>query len=187
MTPEQVRFRVRQIEGRAKALVAEIDGDDFTALTSEADLTGLVDLVSEIQNARRVLADLEGSATRVAGRLVKDGADRDGYLPDGRQWTLHRTADRKAWDHEGWKHAARARIIAPYTGTEQEVADPVTGEITTLAALLFTVAAEIQEVHGSTAPRTGVLKSLGIDSGDYCEQVSGNWKLDTIAPSTTTN
>lgn len=188
LTPDQVRFRVRQIEGRAKALVSEVSGADFTRLAEDADdLTALVDLVAEVQNARRELAALEGAATMVAGRLVREGAERDGYLPDGRQWTLHRTADRKAWRHDEWKHAARAKILFPYLAADigMEAVDPETGELVELSKILFDVAAKVQEVHGSTAPRTGVLKALGLTPGDYCEQVPGNWKLDTIAPTTT--
>jgi hypothetical protein len=140
------------------------------------DLTYLANRIAAVQQLRRDLGNLEADLTLLAGRGVKDGLDRDGYLPDGRMWTLHRTADRKGWDHERWQHDARAAVVESLN-LPAELVNPGTGDLVNV----YDVLAAIEEVHGAGAPRTGVLKTLGLDPNDYCESRPGNWKLDVIA------
>lgn len=144
-----------------------------------ADLTDLADLVSSVAQLRRELGDLEGYLEMRMGRAVREtGAETQGYVPDGRMWTLHRTADRKAWDHDLWQSDARAAVIEANEWPAQ-VIDPDSGE----EIPTHTIMAAIEKVHGAGAPRTGVLKAMGLDPADYCEQVPGRWKLDVVAPS----
>lgn len=169
-----------------------IVGDAMDFLTTSKSEDGLVDLgpavatVSRLQDVIARLRDVEAAATRRLGQAVLGGQERTGTLADGRPWTLRRTADRKAWQHDDWKRDARKAVIGQVAPQNAGIIDWDTGEERDLGPFLYEVAAAIQEVHGSTAPRTGVLKALGLDPGNYCETVRGNWKVDTMPASTTT-
>lgn len=141
-----------------------------------------------IRTARTLEADLTAALARAGGRTP---ADRVGNLPDGRQFRLHRTADRKGWDHDAWKRDARARVVRETVGDTQAALRSInteTGEVeeTTLAALVHEALAMLQEFHGATAPRTGTLRKHGLDPDEYAETKPGAWKFDAIAPSDTT-
>lgn len=146
--------------------------------------------IAVVQDLRRRLTQVENS---LAITLGKAEGQHQGNLPDGRQFTLKRTAERKAWDHEDWKRDARRAIVKRHAaGLEDATLRSVnlgTGEVAevTLAAFLHTVVAEAQEVHGSTAPRSTALRRLGLYASDYCESSPGGWKFDAIAPKPTTD
>lgn len=146
--------------------------------------------IALVQDLRKRLGEVEQS---LAITLGKAEGQHQGNLPDGRQFALKRTADRKAWDHEDWKRDARRAIVKRHAaGLEDATLQSVnleTGEVAevTLAAFLHTVVAEAQEVHGSTAPRSTALKRLGLYASDYCESSPGGWKFDAIAPKPTTD
>lgn len=163
----------------------EAGHDAALDLVAADDTQGLVDTVALVQDFRRKLADLEADLVAVAADALK-GRDLQGNLFDGRQWKLHRTADRKAWDHDDWKRDARRAIqldLDRRYGETGDLVDLKSGEAMSLGQVLQVAMAEIQEVHGSTAPRTTALRRLGLSPDDYCETKRGSWKLDTIAPS----
>lgn len=154
----------------------------------------VADMVAIVQDLIRRLRGVELDLTAELGRHVREAkAERLGNLSDGRQWRLHRTADRKAWDHDEWKRDARkvvtADVVARYDLTTDLVpgnADLVnveTGEAVNLGTIVQEAMTAVQDFHGAGAPKVGTLKRHDLDPGDYCEPVRGNWKLDTIAPS----
>lgn len=144
--------------------------------------------IALVQDLRKRLGQVEMD---LAIALGKAEGQHQGNLPDGRQFTLKRTAERKAWNHEDWKRDARRNIITRNLsdfgmGPQVEVILEG-GEVGTLelSALLYAAVTEAQEVHGSTAPRSTALKRLGLYASDYCESSPGGWKFDAIAPSNT--
>lgn len=158
---------------------------------SSADLEAVhqADAIALVQDLKKRLAQVELS---LAITLGKAEGQHQGYLPDGRMFTLKRTAERKAWDHEDWKRDARRAVVS---STMEELALPKVlqvvdqeGEVSALAVapILHEAIAMAQEVHGSTAPRSTALKRLGLYASDYCESSPGGWKFDAIAPHDTT-
>lgn len=166
----------------------ELLGPALRHLETADDVVPLVELLDRIQTVYRKVRDLESGALLVAGRRVKAlGWDsREGELPDGRPFVLRRTADRKAWDHDRWKHDVRQVLVDMYQPRPEGSAAPSamvnadTGEEFDLARLLQEVIQAAQIVHGATAPKSTTLKALGLDPGDYCETVRGNWTLDLL-------
>jgi len=144
--------------------------------------------IALVQDLRKRLGDVEQT---MAIALGKAEGQHQGNLPDGRQFTLKRTQDRKAWDHEDWKRDARREVVKAtledFGTTHLDVVD-MEGEVSTmdLAPILYKAVAMAQEVHGSTAPRSTALKRLGLYATDYCESSPGAWKFDAIAPKPTT-
>lgn len=168
------------------AVVLLEEHQDASAHLTPVDQAGAIALV---QDLRKRLGQVEQD---LAITLGKAEGQHQGNLPDGRQFTLKRTAERKAWDHEEWKRDARRKVVqetAPkFSNTEGDdvLVNLDTGETTTLAAVLHEAIATAQEVHGSTAPRSTALRRLGLYASDYCESSPGGWKFDAIAPKPTT-
>jgi hypothetical protein len=129
-----------------------------------------------LAEVRRRLAELEAVLVRAAAITARDhNLPRQGVFADGRLWELKRGQDRKAWDHDSWQADARRQILS---GLPEQLVNPDTGEGVDVAELL----AAVENVHGAGAPKVGVLKKLGLDPGDYCEQVAGTWGLKVSAP-----
>lgn len=142
--------------------------------------------IALVQDLRKRLGQVEQD---LAITLGKAEGQHQGNLPDGRQFTLKRTANRTAWNHEDWKRDARRKIIANAMPDDADliVVDSSTGEtVDNVRAILYEAVTEAQEVHGSTAPRSTALKRLGLYATDYCESSPGGWKFDAIAPKPTT-
>lgn len=154
---------------------------DTDALTDDELLAAL----AAVHDALPRLRDMERDLAIALGR--RQGSIQ-GNLADGRQFTLKRTQDRKAWDHEEWKRDARRAIVNDLTKPGDTIYEGVVtadGEVVPLGPVLHTAIALAQEVHGSTAPRSTALKRLGLYAGDYCESSPGGWKFDAIAPKPT--
>lgn len=160
--------------------------DDLAAMSTDELLAALAAVHDALPRLRDMEKDLATALGKAEGAL-------SGNLADGRQFTLKRTSDRTAWDHEDWKRDARRVIVQRWADGvmfgEDEHGNPVpfyvgTGEATTLARILQEAVAEAQEVHGSTAPRSTALKRLGLFAGDYSTSSPGGWKFDAITPST---
>lgn len=135
-------------------------------------------VVARVQDLVRRLRDIESLGARAIGQAA---GRLEGELPDGRQFKMHRTADRKAWRHDDWQRDAR-RAVLDHLALPPELVNPEDGEFVNL----YQVMDAIEAVHGAQAPRSTNLRALGLEPGDYCETVRGNWKLDTVAPSTPT-
>jgi hypothetical protein len=145
----------------------------------------LADSIGLVQDIRRRLGNVERDLTVELGTRLGKAV---GNLSDGRQFTLHKTADRTAWDHDDWKRDARRVIVQDITDHIQiteDLVDVQSGEVVALAALLYEAIAKAQEVHGAQAPKSGVLKTLGLYASDYCTSQPGSWKFTALAPTTT--
>lgn len=152
---------------------------DTEALSDDELLAALAAVHDALPRLRDMERDLAVALGQRQGSI-------QGNLADGRQFTLKRTQDRKAWDHEEWKRDARRAIVRHTTDEMGSTIQVLTedGEVQEfdLARLLHLAVTEAQEVHGSTAPRSTALKRLGLYAGDYCESSPGGWKFDAIAP-----
>jgi len=147
---------------------------DSSAMSDDELLAALAAVHDAIPRLRDMERDLSVALGQRLGTV-------QGNLADGRQFTLKRTQDRKAWDHEDWKRDAR-RAIVQGVPKGLVLLDEDTGETQPLAPTLHVLLAEAQEVHGSTAPRSTALKRLGLYAADYCESSPGGWKFDAITP-----
>ena len=160
------------------------DVEHFQDAAANLDTSAQADAIALIQDLRYRLGQVEAQATMTLGKaLGKTTAN----LSDGRQFTLSRTQDRTAWDHEDWKRDARRKVVeqtlAEFGTTHLDVVD-MEGEVSTLdlGPLLFNAVAAAQEVHGSTAPRSTALKRLGLYASDYCSSSPGGWRLNVLRP-----
>lgn len=159
---------------------------DASASLEPIDQAAAVALVKDL---RQRLGQVESGLAETLGKAEGQMA---GYLPDGRQFTLKRTADRKEWQHDEWKRDAR-RVIAqsvaeryevPNDSAEDFLVESATGETVALGRVLQEAMIALQNVHGSAEPKSTALKPLGLYKGDYCTSSPGGWILNAIAPST---
>lgn len=158
---------------------------DLADLSEGQVLESLAAVHDAIRDLRTLEADL---AAELGGRIGKGKGD----LPDGRQYDLTRSTDRKEWDHAEWKRDARRVLTDQLTDrfltvTEGEaLIDTMTGEEVTLGRVLQEAMAAIQDVQGSSPPKSTALKPLGLYASDYCTSTPGGWRFNAIAPTTTT-
>lgn len=137
--------------------------------------------VALLQDIRSRLGAVERDLTTALGKRVGKTV---GALPDGRQFTVDRMADRKEWIHEDWKRDVRRKVADFYAkDCGLELVDGA-GEVQPIAPLLQEVMAKVQEVHGSTAPRSRSLKELGLFATDYCTSTPGGWRFNAVKPTT---
>lgn len=189
---------VREAESRNAAILLGSDLASTQAAIGNAlkdpglaaeslDSAELAEFAAMIQDMRAKLSDVEAALVTELGR--RDGKTV-GYLPDGRQFTVSRMADRKEWQHDDWKRDVRRVVVDQFLqraglAAVVPIADPSTGEVGEfpLAAWAQEMLATAQEVHGSTAPRTSTgLKPLGLFATDYCTSTPGGWKLTAVKP-----
>lgn len=152
--------------------------DDVATLEAQ----DLADAIATLQDVKYRLGQVESTLATALGK--REGVIQ-GNLPDGRQFTLKRTQDRKEWDHEEWKRDARRAIVNDLTKPGDTIYEGVVtadGEVVPLGPVLHTAIALAQEVHGSTAPRSTSLKRLGLYASDYCTSSPGGWRLNAIRP-----
>lgn len=172
-------------------LLQQLEQDDAEAALPVEERAAVV---ATIQEVRARLTAVEAGVTTSIGN---EAGAVTGYLPDGRQYTTKRAADRKEWQHDEWKRDARRAIVTkmmeglpvPLDANKRvAVLHPETGEVEHFAPGLFLQMAmqTIQDVHGSTAPKSTALKALGLYASDYCTSTPGGWRLNVIKPDTTT-
>lgn len=168
-------------------LQGDLKVDDTKNLTDAEILEHL----AAVHDAIRVLRAAETSLAGDLGARVGKGK---GDLPDGRQYELSRTTDRKEWDHAEWKRDARrvltTQLTERYDGWEAhggvQIIDTQTGEVVTLGNVIQEAMAAIQNVQGSSPPKSTALKPLGLYASDYCTSTPGGWRFNAIEPTTTT-
>lgn len=174
-----------------RALIEAADQVDTLLVGGLPHPTELAQIVASIHDQRARLAQV---ADFLTDRLGKEAGAIQGNLPDGRQFTVKRTADRKEWQHDEWKRDARRRIAQDLASryVPQSDDDPVaaiidteTGEEVTMARVLLEAMAAIQDVHGSTSPKSTALKALGLYASDYCTSTPGGWRMNVIRPEST--
>lgn len=174
---------VAHLGGLAVA-VQGLESGDVGGATEAMETPALTDAAALVQDLRKRLGDVERDLTVALGK--REGKC-SGELSDGRLFTLQRSSDRKAWDHDEWKRDVRRAVVEkvrtdlglPKVATVLDV----TGELTTLdlAAPLYQAVAEAQAVHGAQAPKSTSLKALGLYASDYCESSPAGWRL-TVTP-----
>lgn len=176
--------RLNQLLKTLDAITGDMKVTD-ASLAVEALHDGQVaDDVALLQNVRHRLQMVELDLTAALGKRVGRTV---GNLSDGRQWKTERSADRKEWDHDGWKHDARRAVVdatlEEFGTTHLDVVD-MDGEVSALALapLLHNAITMAQEVHGSTQPRVTNLRALGLVTTDYCTSTPGPWRLNVIKP-----
>jgi hypothetical protein len=164
----------------ASDAIGAAEGDLPTALahmaaTVQDDMA--VEVIAWAQDMRRRLLAIEDVATTYAARNLT--TSRSGVLTDGRLFEVHRTSNRKTWQHDAWQHDARQAVV---TGAHvsAELADPSTGALVNVYDLLTAV----QAFHGATAPKVTALRAAGLDPDDYCETVPGRWSVTVADPTT---
>lgn len=163
----------RETDGLASGLEGALSA--VGAAGGRRDLEALA-LVARVQELRRQLGAVEATATRWLG--LSATIPKTGVLPDGSTYEVKRGANRKSWNHDGWKHDAREQVLARAGLAGHEVVDTETGELVDLQTLLTWV----QEQHGSTSPRVTELRKLGLDPDDYCETFPGLWGVQVTPP-----
>lgn len=176
----EARVAMAHLTG-ALASMDAITGDLKVDPTRAADAMEddvLAGAVAIVQHIRQRLAQQEHELTTALGKRLGRTV---GYLPDGRQFKVERSADRKEWDHDSWKHDARRAVVSHHAGA-RVVLDTDTGEETPLAKVLMEAITEVQEVHGSTSPRVTNLRALGLVTTDYCTSTPGAWRLNVVKP-----
>jgi hypothetical protein len=150
-------------------------------LVESMDTQGLVDTVALIQDMKRALGVAEAYVSREVGYLVQEQTSaKTGETSDGRHYEVMRGNERKAWDHQGWQRDLRAAIIEG-SNVSPNLVDPATGEQVSLVGMM-TLA---EEAHGSTAPKTTILKRWKVDPDDYCESVPGPYSVKITQTTTT--
>lgn len=136
--------------------------------------------IAWIQDTRRDLAVLESYLSRRLGS--EPGCPDALVLPSGRHAEVMKGKDRKAWDHEAWQRDVRVAVVGETVF--RAYADAETGELVDLTPTLLDVAARIQAVHGSTAPKIRALKALSLDADDYSETYPGPFSVKVSPPPT---
>lgn len=168
------------LEGATERLRWYVEGalSAVGAAGGSRDLEALA-LVARVQAVRRTLAEVESITTRWLGLTATIA--KTGVLPDGSTYEVKRGQNRKAWDHDGWKHDARAAVLAKHGVSGHDLVDPESGEMVDVQGLLT----HVQEVSGSAAPRLTNLRALGLEPDDYCETFPGLWGVQVVAPEPT--
>lgn len=155
----------------------------FVEAATKADNLTPQDLADIVVGIQDTIAQLRLLETDFAAALGRAEGACEGYVSDGRRFTLKRTPDRKEWDHESWRRDVRRAVVRQATDDRQLVVlDSETGETKPLGEVLHTAITQAQEVHGSAYPRSGALRGLGLYSGDYCTSSPGAWRLTAVRP-----
>lgn len=158
------------------AAVADLEAAEDHS--TELDPIAQAGAIALVKDLRQRLGAVESG---LAERLGKAEGQMAGNLPDGRQFTLKRTQDRKEWDHEEWKRDVR-RAIVQGLPKGLVLVDTDTGDEQPLGPTLQVLLADAQSVHGSAEPKSTALKPLGLYKGDYCTSSPGGWILNAIKP-----
>lgn len=132
----------------------------------------VAELLAGIRDQRVKLQALELAAEEACAKALLDDMTTTATLRVER----HRTSDRKAWDHAGWQRDVRAKVLqaAGLKGAEGVIT--ADGEVLP-ASVLYDLLTQVEAAHGSAAPKTTALRSLGLDARDYCETSPGRWTV----------
>lgn len=132
--------------------------------------TDVAELLDTVRGQRTRLYALEQRVEEAAAKALLEDTTTTPVLRIER----HRTTERKAWDHTDWQRDVRAKALQAHGLKGAQGVLSADGEVLD-ASVLFDLAATLQAAHGSTAPRTTALRSLGLDARDYCESSPGRW------------
>lgn len=155
--------------------------DALPALTegcTDPEARDLAMLLHDVRTAREALHALErGLETQTAQAMTSDQA-----LAEGLRVDRSRATARREWDHESWQRDARRQVLRSrgLLGVTLVSAD---GEPLDLS--LSDVLADVQAVHGATAPKSTALRGLGLDVRDYCQSTPGAWRVAVHVENTT--
>lgn len=175
------------VEAMGDLAAAVADLEAFRDTSADLEPQAQADAIALVKDLRQRLGLVEADLSTTLGRAE---GNHQGYLSDGRMFTLKRSPDRKAWNHDDWKRDVRRTIVRHTTDEMGSTIQVLTedGEVQDfdLGRLLHLAITEAQEVHGSTAPRTTALKRLNLYATDYCESSPGGWLLNAVKPTDTT-
>jgi len=151
----------------------------------EGELAAAAYLVDQLATLRADLARIEHGIVLAGSKALRrhPELERQGTLPDGRQFELRRGNTRKAWQHDDWQRDVRAKVLDAVS--DSPLVDPATGEEVDVRRMVAAAVETAQSVHGSTGPKVTALRALALDPGDYAEQTPGLWSFDLSAPATT--
>lgn len=188
--PPRVDPVLKHLELTTRDLLEEdVAGALIETLETTGDATLVVHSLASLRETVAALKDLDASLVRALGmrsRTVGEGQGQTGAY----SWEVHGGRNRTAWDHDAWKHDARAKVVESLIETvvhdNIETVDPETGIIQArpLNTLLQEAMTLLQEFHGAGQPRVGTMKKHGLDPDDYCETNPGPYTI-TINPNLT--
>lgn len=156
--------------------VAAIDATEVAATIAYADndLDALANMLAHVGTTITVLRNIEAMIEAATMAAMDRTGTTEAITSAG---TLIKTSGRekKRYDH--------ARIVSTLAARmADELTDRETGERAPLAVVCETVAREMANATGATAPsftgwRAGVLKSHGMNVHSYCDHEDGTPKL----------
>lgn len=140
---------------------------DLVAAADDPQALGLARLLFDVREARTALyqleQDLEGTTAKA---LMADELQGEGVRVE-----RYRSRDRKEWDHETWRRDVRAKVLRRHGALK--AAAVVTADGEPLDVDLYALLADVQDVHGASAPKVTALRQLGLDAADYCKTEPG--------------
>lgn len=154
--------------------VTDLDAtlDALVEACTDPQGTDVAELLDAVRTQRVALQALEGRVEEAAAKALLEDTTTTPTLRIER----HRTTDRKAWQHADWQRDVRAKALQAHGLKGAQGVLTADGEVLE-ASVLFDLAATLQAAHGSTAPKTTALRSLGLDARDYCESSPGRWTV----------
>lgn len=154
-----LQFAVEQL---AKAMPALVD-----ACTSP-DASDMANLLLDVREARVALYGLEQDLeAQLAKAMMGDDVAAGGVRAE-----RYRARDRKAWDHDAWQRDVRAKVLRSTGLLGAQAVITADGEELP-ASVLYDALTAAQAVHGAGAPKTTILRKLGLAAEDYCETSPG--------------
>lgn len=155
--------------------LAELNGAALEALVLTDQPAEVVGVLARVQGLRSSLKTLEDAITDKAAHAFQG---RSGTLANGQAFSVKRSAARKAWDHDAWKHDVRAAVARELVPADDTVIlDAETGETTPVRPLLIQAMDKVQQAQGSSAPKVTALKAYGLEADEYCETSAGSWTV----------
>lgn len=139
---------------------------------TDPEATDMAQMLADVRDARIALQGLERDVEVATAKAMLG----DQALTPTLRVERERRPDRKAWDHQGWRSEARAKVVQAMGLKGAQGVIDAAGEVLP-AEVLHKALAAVDEVHGSAPPRLTQLRGLGVDPDDYCERSPGAWKV----------
>lgn len=139
---------------------------------TDPQATDMAELLADIQAARLTLYGVERDVELTLAKAMLD----DNILTPTLRVERSRGTDRKAWDHEGWQRDLRRQVLRAKGLAGAQGVVTASGEVLD-AAVIVEAIVDVENAHGSTAPKTTSLRAFGLDARDYCESSPGAWRV----------
>lgn len=146
--------------------------DDLVAASTDPQATDLAAVVETVREARKALTAHERHLEHECARaMLGDYAEGNGVRVE-----RSRGAERKAWDHDSWRHDVRAKVLRAHGLAGAQGVVTADGELVD-PTVVHELLAAVQNVHSAGAPKSTAMKALGLDVRDYCESSPGAWQV----------